>query len=34
MVERVDMGDMAGMYMAHDTDVPMMDAFSYGWGML
>jgi hypothetical protein len=32
MIERADMGEMVGMCMEHETDVPMMDAFSYGWG--
>ena len=32
MIERADMGEMAEMHMAHGTDVPLMYAFSYGWG--
>ncbi len=32
MLEREDMGEMIGIYMAHETDVPTMDALSYGWG--
>jgi hypothetical protein len=32
MMERADMGEISGIYMAHETDVPTMDAFSYGCG--
>ena len=29
---RGDVGEHAGLYMAHETDVPMRDAFPSGWG--
>ncbi len=32
MMDLADAGEMTGLYMAHETDVPMMDAFSFGWG--
>ena len=28
---RDDLGEHAGLYMAHETDVPMRDAFPSGW---
>ncbi len=27
-----DLGELAGLYMAHETDVPMRDAFPSRWG--
>ena len=32
MQERADMGEFDGMWMAHETDVPVRDAFPNGWG--
>jgi len=30
--ERAYVGEYRGMWMAHETDVPLRDAFSNGWG--
>ena len=32
MQERADAGEFDGMWMAHETDVPVRDAFPNGWG--
>ena len=32
MQDRADGGEFAGMWMAHETDVPVRDAFPNGWG--
>ena len=32
MQDRADGGEFAGMWMAHETDVPITDAFPNGWG--
>jgi hypothetical protein len=32
MQDRADGGEFAGMWMAHETDVPVKDAFPNGWG--
>ncbi len=32
MQERVDDGSFDGVWMAHETDVPLRDAFPNGWG--
>ena len=31
MQERADEGSFDGVWMAHETDVPVRDAFPYGW---
>ncbi len=32
MQERADGGEFDGVWMAHETDVPLKDAFPYKWG--
>ncbi len=32
MQARADGGEFAGVWMAHETDVPIRDAFPNGWG--
>ena len=32
MQERADDGSFDGVWMAHETDVPLRDAFPNGWG--
>jgi hypothetical protein len=32
MHDRADGGEFAGLWMAHETDVPIRDAFPNGWG--
>ncbi len=32
MQERADDKEFDGVWMAHETDVPLRDAFSNGWG--
>ena len=32
MMDRADGGEFAGVWMAHETDVPIRDAFPNGWG--
>ena len=32
MMDRADGGEFEGVWMAHETDVPMRDAFPNGWG--
>ncbi len=32
MHDRADGGEFAGVWMAHETDVPIRDAFLNGWG--
>ncbi len=32
MQERADEGDFNGVWTAHETDVPLRDAFPSGWG--
>ena len=32
MQERAYGGEFDGIWMAHETDVPLRDAFPYGWG--
>ena len=32
MQERADEGEFDGVWMAHETDVPLRDAFPNGWG--
>ena len=32
MQERVDDGSFDGVWMAHEIDVPLRDAFPNGWG--
>ncbi len=32
MQERADGGEFDGVWMAHETDVPLRDAFPNGWG--
>jgi hypothetical protein len=32
MQERADDGEFDGVWMAHETDVPLRDAFPNGWG--
>jgi hypothetical protein len=33
MVERGDKGEYDGIFMAHETDAPLRDAFPSGWGI-
>jgi hypothetical protein len=32
MIARADAGEFMGMWMAHETDEPLRDAFPSGWG--
>ncbi len=32
MMDMADGGEFAGVWMAHETDVPLRDAFPNGWG--
>ncbi len=32
MQERANEGEFEGVWMAHETDVPLRDAFPNGWG--
>jgi hypothetical protein len=32
ILERADLGEHMGLYMAHESDTPFRDAFPTGWG--
>jgi hypothetical protein len=32
MIARADVDEFMGMWMAHETDEPLRDAFPNGWG--